>query len=98
MQGSTLLLVNCNAKHRRYHPIMARLFILFLIALLPLRGWTAERMVFEMEAGAPLAAVSQAAGAGMGEECALHMQMASSHHQSGESHAPAHKGCHSCQL
>ena len=77
---------------------MARLFILFLIALLPLRGWTAERMVFAMESGAPVAALSQPADTGMGEECALHMQMASGHHASGESHAPVHKGCQSCQL
>ncbi len=80
---------------------MARLFILFLIVLLPLRGWTAERMVFGMDAGAPLAALSQSVDTGMSEECALHMQVAqtaSGHHSSGEAQAPAHKGCQSCQL
>jgi hypothetical protein len=34
----------------------------------------------------------------MSEECAQHMQMASGHHQSSDSHAPVHKGCQSCQL
>jgi hypothetical protein len=73
---------------------MARLFILFLIALLPLRGWTAERMVFETGHGT---AVSAAASA-MPEECALHMQMTSAHHETAASHVPDHKGCESCQL
>jgi hypothetical protein len=80
---------------------MSRLFILFLIALLPLRGWTAERMVFAMDGGAALVAVSQAVDSGMSEDCALHMQieqMASGHHPDGEAQAPAHKGCQSCQL
>jgi hypothetical protein len=93
-----LLNVNGNAMSRRYHADVARLFILFLIALLPLRGWTAERMVFAMEGGAPLAAVSQPADSGMSEDCALHMQMATGHHASSESSAPVHKGCQSCQL
>jgi hypothetical protein len=62
----------------RYHRAMSRLFILFLIALLPLRGWTAERMVFP--AGHGMAAMAGAqhqevadAGA-MPADCALHMQ------------------------
>jgi hypothetical protein len=83
---------------RRYHASVARLFILFLIALLPLRGWTVERMAFGMEGGAPVAALSQPVDTGMSEECAQHMQMASDHHTSGESQTPAHKGCQACQL
>ncbi len=82
---------------RRYHVNVSRLFLLFLIALLPLRGWTAERMVFAMDGGAPLA-VSQSVETGMSEDCALHMQMVSGHHASAEAQAPAHKGCQSCQL
>lgn len=81
---------------RRYHGSVARFFILFLIALLPLRGWTAERMVFAMDA-APVA-LSQGVGAGMHEECALHMEMASAHHESAPGHHSDHKGCESCQL
>lgn len=79
---------------------MARLFILFLIVLLPLRGWTAERMVFQRDSGTPAATVSQgvqAAMGEMGEDCALHMQMAA---QPGSATEPGveHKGCQSCQL
>jgi hypothetical protein len=83
---------------RRYHASVARFFIIFLIALLPLRGWTVERMAFAVDGGAPLVALSALVDAGMGEECAQHMQLASGHHASGESAAPAHKGCQACQL
>ena len=75
---------------------MARLFILFLIALLPLRGWTAERMVFAMHA-APLA-VSQGVHTAMPDDCALHMDTGSADHASADGHGTDHKGCESCQL
>ena len=82
---------------------MARLFILFLIALLPLRGWTAERMVFAVDQGAP--ATAQSRSVGMGEECVLHMQMAAHHAEPAQpgadhsaNHGTEHKGCQSCQL
>ena len=84
------------ANSRRYHGAVARFFILFLIALLPLRGWTAERMVFAMDA-APVA-VSQGVDAAMHEECALHLEMASAHHDAETAHHSDHKGCESCQL
>ena len=93
-----MLSVNSQAESRRYHVFMARLFILFLIALLPLRGWTVQGMVFAMEGSVPVAAASLPADIGMSEECALHMHSASGHHQTGESSAPVHKGCQSCQL
>ena len=82
---------------------MARLFILFLIALLPLRGWTAERMVFAVDQGAP--ATTQPHSVGMSEECALHMQMAAHQAEAAQhgadhsaNHGTEHKGCQSCQL
>ena len=82
---------------------MSRLFILFLIALLPLRGWSVERMAVQMEGRAMHA---QTLDAGMSVECALHMRMdmpmaaaADSEQDSqGADHAPDHKGCQSCQL
>jgi hypothetical protein len=86
------------AAGRRYHPAMSRLFLLFLIVLLPLRGWTSERMGFAMGAGAPRAVLSQAVDTGNSEECALHMQRAAGHHPGDESSASLHQGCHSCQL
>jgi hypothetical protein len=82
---------------------MARLFILFLIALLPLRGWTVQSMVMQM--GAPSVA-SQSADVVMAEDCALHMQR--TYGDAGQSadpesehtseHKPQHKGCQNCQL
>ena len=88
---------------------MSRLFILFLIALLPLRGWTAERMAVQM-AGMPVAVQLQSQEPGMSAECALHMQMAlqrlvpsdqsaavAQAEPAATSHA-GHQGCQSCQL
>jgi hypothetical protein len=98
-RGTTLLLVNCVANSRRYHADVARLFILFLIALLPLRGWTAERMVFAMDTS-PVAVWSQGGDVTMSEDCALHMGMdtGTAHHESAAGHGANHKGCESCQL
>lgn len=79
---------------------MARLFILFLIALLPLRGWTVERMAVDM-GSASLAQSSVAVGIAMLDDCALHMQMAqkaSGQAVSDLSQGVVHKGCQSCQL
>lgn len=85
---------------------MSRLFLLFLIALLPLRGWSVQSMPLSM--ASPTAAVQ---GAGlvlaMGEDCALHMQQAAAAlglHAHGHDvraaseHKSEHKGCQSCQL
>jgi hypothetical protein len=93
----SLLPVNSNAISRRYHPRMARLFILFLIALLPLRGWTAERMVFAMHT-TPVAVLSQGEHTDMPDDCALHMDTGSADHASADGHGTDHKGCESCQL
>ena len=88
---------------------MSRLFILFLIALLPLRGWTVERMGVQM-AGMQVAVQLQSLASGMSAECAQHMQMVMQRVvSSGEAAAavqaePAdtshseHKACQSCQL
>jgi len=78
---------------------MARLFILFLIVLLPLRGWTAERMVFAMDTS-PAVVSSHGGDAAMSEDCALHMGMDSSaaHLEPTAGHGTDHKGCESCQL
>lgn len=89
---------------------MARWFILFLIVLLPLRGWSVERMAVTMQ-GMPVTVQSQGKELGMSAECALHMQNAllvdssvdsaqSASH--GTDHKPdhksEHKGCQSCEL
>ena len=81
---------------------MARLFILFLIALLPLRGMALDRMVFQMQNDGSATSLAQGAGTGMSEDCALHMQATSAAHgASSNADAPSdkqHKGCQSCQL
>jgi hypothetical protein len=83
---------------------MPRLFILFLIALLPLRGWTMERMAFDM-GSAQKVALSATAGTAeqeMGADCPMHLQAASAASAAtdlhGDAPSPQHKGCQSCQL
>lgn len=82
---------------------MVRLFVLLLIALLPLRGMALDRMVFQMQS--PASAVSLAKDTGMGEDCALHTQAASAAQGAGsdagadpDQGTQQHKGCQSCQL
>jgi hypothetical protein len=77
---------------------MSRLLILFLIALLPLRGWTAQRMVLDMEAQA--AVVSMVQQSGMSEDCALHMgmQVQAASHADDNQDKLFHKGCQSCDI
>jgi hypothetical protein len=81
---------------------MSRLFVLLLIALLPLRGWTAQGMAMQMGAmdrgGVAVAAQMQGADEGMAPDCRLYMQMASTPAATDASGTPAHKGCQSCQL
>jgi len=67
---------------------MSRLFLLFLIALLPLRGWTAQRMVLDMDT--PAAVVSMAQQTGMSEDCAAHMQVAANAHANADPQGAAH--------
>lgn len=80
---------------------MSRLFILFLIALLPLRGWSVERMGLQMD-GVAHSAQAQGADAAMSVECAMHMQAAITREaapaESTTDHPADHKACQSCQL
>ena len=84
---------------------MARLFILLLIALLPLRGMALDRMVFQMQNDGSATSLAQGAGTGMREDCALHMQATSAAQGAGsdpdadpDQGTQQHKGCQSCQL
>jgi hypothetical protein len=80
---------------------MARFFILFLIALLPLRGWSTKQMVMQMNHGAAPMALALNAGDAMSQDCAQHMQpeaLASAHPATDASHGTDHKTCESCQL
>jgi hypothetical protein len=96
-----LLSVNSNALSWRYHVCMARLFILFLIALLPLRGWSTERMVMHSDHAEALTAQSHHAGETMSQDCAQHMQTeskASGQTATDTSDGQIHKTCEFCQL
>ena len=67
---------------------MARVIVLLLIALLPLRGWTVERMGIQIATAAQVSA--------MPADCAMHMQ------DGGKSASAEkgvnHQGCSTCQL
>jgi len=80
---------------------MVRLFILLLIALLPLRGMALDRMVFQMQNTGTAANLAQGADTGLSEDCALHMQAATMDQGAGldaDHDTQQHKGCQSCQL
>lgn len=74
---------------------MSRLFILLLIALLPLRGWTVQRMDVHMGV-LSVSQHTQAVQADMPKDCALHMQADAQTPADG--HGPEHSGCQNCQL
>jgi len=85
---------------------MSRFIVLLLIALLPLRGWTVERMAVA-EGAQAVAAVHHGPLAGpqdMPADCAMHMQAALSDQAAFATPAheapadDAHKGCQACQL
>ena len=79
-----------------YDSCMRRFFIILLIVLLPLRSWSAERMVIHM-AASELASHVMAMGAAH-EDCSMMMKAASSekgvHHGDGKSDG----ACQTCQL
>lgn len=77
---------------------MARLFILFLIALLPLRGWPMERMVFAMDRAAPVALALAGVESGRSEDCASHRLGAAGEHGDEAAQAPQNNACQHCQL
>jgi hypothetical protein len=77
---------------------VSRLFLLFLIASLPFRGWAVERMAFQMDRGLPGFNITQGVDAGMSDDCAMHMQEASDVQGAASTHDSPNKGCQSCQL
>lgn len=75
---------------------MGRFFLILLIALLPLRGWSAERMAVQMAISAP---TSQSTGSGHGsmpDDCPMVLKAAST--ESGAHHGEGGRGCQACQL
>lgn len=76
---------------------MAKIFIIFLIALLPLRGWSTDRMVLQMDRGGQTVGIANDM-AGMATDCAMAMQMDSQAHGVDSDNSAVHEGCQSCQL
>ncbi len=71
---------------------VSRFFILVMIALLPLRAWSVERMAVHMAASEMAVAAGEPAAA-MPADCPMHMTAA------GDGTEPqAERGCQSCQL
>lgn len=82
-----------------YHLSMTRLFIIILIALLPLRGWSADRMAIDMAAGE---LPSEVIGAGqhdsMPENCPIMFEAVASEAGVSPAGDEGERGCQACQL
>lgn len=72
--------------------LVSRLFILVLIALLPLRAWSVERMAVHMAANEVAVATGEPAAV-MPADCPMHMTTAED-----STEPQAERGCQSCQL
>jgi hypothetical protein len=96
---------NCKYGVKRYHPAMARILVLLLIALLPLRGWTAQRMVYGTQApqtvavAMPMVMLQEASVESVDIDMAMSPDCAAMHGApSPDAHGAGHEGCHFCQL
>jgi hypothetical protein len=81
---------------------MARILVLLLIALLPLRGWTAQRMVYGTQAPQTVQVAVQMVmplEGGVDSDMAMSPDCAAMHGAlSPDAHGAGHEGCHFCQL
>lgn len=77
---------------------MIRLVLILLIALLPLRGWNAERMAVYMAAGETTAVTMVAGDQAMPADCPMMMEFGSSEKGSDQGDSKSHRACQSCQL
>lgn len=82
-----------------YHSPMGRLLLILLVMLLPLRGWSAERMVLQMilSQAALQVADEQMAMSGMPADCPMMARPASEAEKS-PTPSKSHIGCQTCQL
>lgn len=98
MHATTLRLITL--RNIAYHPGVRKLFLILLILLLPLRGWTADAMVQSGPEHAPRHSLTM--NSAMAPDCAMAMTAApQGDATASETHAsdgPAHQGCHACQL
>jgi hypothetical protein len=75
---------------------MGRLLVIFLVMLIPLRGWSAERMVIQM-AYSQTVADAQMSMDGMPADCPM-LAQAESKSDKSTSPAKGFAGCQTCQL
>ena len=78
---------------------MGRLLVIFLVMLIPLRGWSAERMVIQMAYSQTVAEVADAQMSmdGMPADCPM-LAQAESKSDKSTSPAKGFAGCQTCQL
>lgn len=77
---------------------MSRLVLVLLIALLPLRGWAAERMAVYMAASEAAAVAMVSEAQAMPADCPMLMQADNAEPGADQGDSKGHHGCHSCQL
>jgi hypothetical protein len=79
---------------------MGRLLVILLVMLLPLRGWSAERMAIQMTQSQAIVEVAgaQVSVAAMPADCPMLAQPASSETEESPSPSKSHAGCQTCQL
>jgi hypothetical protein len=77
---------------------VSRLFLILLITLLPLRGWSAERMAVYMAASEAASVAMRTADHGMPADCPMLMNVDTSNKSSGHRDNKSHAGCQACQL
>jgi hypothetical protein len=77
---------------------VSRLFIILLIALLPLRGWSAERMAVHMAVSESATSAMSAEHGTQHEDCAMMMAVDSSDTSSTDHGGKTERSCQTCQL
>ncbi|MBC7918502.1 MAG: hypothetical protein H7Y28_11915 [Rhodoferax sp.] len=77
---------------------MSRIFLILLIALLPLREWSAGRMSVYMAASETTATAMAAKDQAMPADCPMMLQADSSDTSADQGGNKSHQSCQSCQL
>ncbi|MBC7918966.1 MAG: hypothetical protein H7Y28_14270 [Rhodoferax sp.] len=77
---------------------MSRIFLILLIALLPLREWSAGRMAVYMAASETTAIAMAAEDQAMPADCPMTVKADSSEDGAGHGNSKGERSCQSCQL
>lgn len=79
-------------------PLVSRFFILLLIVLLPLRGWSTEQMTTQMAVQATVQMTLGAAVDAMPADCPMRAQQVASNSDAPMGEPESQRSCQSCQL